>query len=737
MSPQARSAWWIRVVCIASTLLWIFIVLDNTQLLDKFELGVQDAELQLATSRRSPGDIAIVAFDEKSIHQYGPLPWPAEEMDSVVNAIAAHGAKVIAFDFVFTGERAGRSHAVEQSLASEGPFRHAMAASSNIILGTFFDFAPEPTEFASSPALTELENHRLHQIVYLEGASPSGADPPPIPQAYDVHTVAPGIVSAARSYGHLNLIPDADGIIRWMPLIVRFRDNLYSAFSIEVARAYSGDPPPQVRIARGRVDSLALGNLLITTDEQGEMLIRYAGPRATFPTFSVADLLANKIAADALRGRIVLVGATAAGIGDIWATPFDPLLPGVEIHANAIEDILHGSFLVRNWETRLLTVVAIAFLGTFCAFAIPAFSRRGLKEISLFAAAIFPAIILVHYFFFTRTGYSIGLLSPLFATATLLCGTLMVSYFSEERQRRSIENIFGKYLDSRVIEELVSRPERLRLGGERRDLTVLFCDIRNFTTLSEVLPPESTVDMLNDFFTTMTNIIFASGGMVDKFVGDQIMAVWGAPLARPDHAAAACDAALRMRDAFAKISVKWSATASSRATGPENNPKLAKINCGIGINSGPMVVGNIGSARRLSYTVIGDNVNVASRLESLNKSYGTQLIIGPATYEAARDHFIFREIDRVRVRGRSQSHSIYELLCRADEITVSSEWLRAFADGLAAFRRRDWPIASKHFVAAQNSNPADCCAALYLSRVEGFSKTPPPGDWDGSLELHG
>jgi adenylate cyclase len=734
MSPHARSAWLIRVVCVASSILWIFIVLASSPLLEKFELSVQDAELQLS-SHRPPGDIAIVAFDEKSVHQYGPLPWPAEEMDSVVDAISARGARVIAFDFVFSGERAGHAHAIQQSPASEEPFRQAMAASGNVILGTFFDFAPEPNEFASSPALTDLENHRLRQIVYLEGASPSSADPPPIPQAYDVHTVASGLVSAARSYGHLNLIPDADGIIRWMPLVVSFRNNLYSAFSIEVARAYSGAPPPQIRIARGRVDSLSLGDRLITTDEHGEMLIRYAGPHATFPTYSISDLLAGTIPANALRGRIVLVGATAAGIGDIWATPFDPLLPGVEIHANAIENLLHGSFLVRNWATRLLTVAIIAFIGLLTFIVIPALPRRGLKELSSFAAMIFLAVILGHYFIFTRTGYSIGLLSPLFATATLLLGTLMVSYFSEERQRHNVENIFGKYLDSRVIEELVSQPERLRLGGERRDLTVLFCDIRNFTTLAEALPPETTVDMLNDFFTTMTNIIFAAGGMVDKFVGDQIMAVWGAPLARPDHAAAACEAALRMRDAFAQINAKFSETASALAVAAEKTPKLAKINCGFGINSGPMVVGNIGSARRLSYTVIGDNVNVASRLESLNKAYGTQLIIGPATYEAARDKFLFREIDRVRVRGRSQSHAIYELLGRAGETTISTDWLRSFAGALAAFRRRDWPAASNLFTAALTLNPADSCAALYLSRIESLSTNPPPKNWDGSLEL--
>ncbi|MFQ5927384.1 MAG: adenylate/guanylate cyclase domain-containing protein, partial [Terriglobia bacterium] len=259
------------------------------------------------------------------------------------------------------------------------------------------------------------------------------------------------------------------------------------------------------------------------------------------------------------------------------------------------------------------------------------------------------------------------------------------------------------------------------LGGERREVSVLFCDIRNFTTLAEGIPPEASVEMLNDFFTAMTGVVFTSGGLVDKFVGDQIMAFWGAPVERADHAARACAAALEMMEEFRRLRTRWA----------QSHPTRQTMNCGVGINSGPMVVGNIGSARRFSYTVIGDNVNVASRLEALNKLYGTQMLVGPATYAAVRERLRFREIDQVRVRGRTQTLTVYELLGRREEPGLGEDWLVAFAEGLAAYRRREWAAASEAFAAARTRNPADACAEFYLRRAQQFAENPPPEEWEG------
>ncbi len=292
-------------------------------------------------------------------------------------------------------------------------------------------------------------------------------------------------------------------------------------------------------------------------------------------------------------------------------------------------------------------------------------------------------------------------------------------------------------MDRSVISELLERPELLRLGGERRDLTVLFCDIRNFTTLAEGLPPEATVEMLNEFFTTMTGVVFSNSGLVDKFVGDQIMAIWGAPLERQDHAVQGCAAALEMIRAFDELRMRWAHLPvcpwdSSRRPS-DGTP--AGIQCGVGINSGPMVVGNIGSARRFSYTVIGDNVNVASRLEGLNKLYGTQILVGPDTYAAAREKFWFRAIDRVRVRGRTGTLTVYELLARREEVGVDADWLAAFAEGLEAYWQGDWATATRAFGAAVARNSLDACAKFYLSHAEQLAKnSSSQQEWERALD---
>jgi adenylate cyclase len=734
MSPKRRSALLIRMICAGGALLWILLVAADTGLLERFELAALDSELRLAPASRASPEIVIVALDERAVHRYGPLRWPPALMAEVVAALDRAGARVIGFDFVFSGEGERQSPTGSAGALHYQPLREAVARSGKVVLGTYFDFESDPEDRPAPPGFRE---HRVRGVRYLGRATAATAEAP-VPLASEVHLVAPELAEAAHGFGHLNIVPSpGDGIMRWMPLVARYRDDYYTAFDVEVVRAYLGDVQPEVRIGQQRVEGLQLGEHRTTTDERGQLLIRFAGGHGSYTTLSAADLLGGKIPAEQIRNHIVLVGSTAAGAADVWATPLDPLLPGVEIHANAVDNLLHGNSLVRNWLTRLLTYAALALLGLGGALVLPWALGFGMKRVGA-AAALFLAVLLVgHYLLFTRTGYAVALVSPLLATVTLLGGTLAASYFTEERHRQQLERSFEHYLDRSVITELLERPERLRLGGERRDLTVLFCDIRNFTSLAEGLPPEATVEMLNEFFTNMTGVVFARGGLVDKFVGDQIMAVWGAPLERADHATQACGAALEMMKAFGELKAHW-ANLPVCAWDParrENSGEPTAINCGIGINSGPMVVGNIGSARRFSYTVIGDHVNVASRLESLNKLYGTQVLVGPPTYLAAREAFRFREIDRLRVRGRMQLQTVYELLGPGDATAFDEDWLAAFAEGLETCRRQDWAAAARAFAIALDRNPFDACAKFYLSRVEQFAKNPPQAEWEGALYL--
>lgn len=721
MTSARRTPLLIRLACLASSLLWILLLAYDPSLLERFELAALDTELRLAPPPEPAAAIVLVAMDERSVHRYGPLPWPPARVAEVILALERYAPRVIALDLVFTGEREKHGGLRPEQRAGQRPLLEALERSGKVVLRTYFDFEAEQG-LAHARPVSDLRVRRIRRVRFLGG---SGRTLPAVPTGLAVHTNTPELSVVARAYGHLNLLPSRDGIVRWMPLIARYEDDLYAAFPVEVARVSRGDVPAEIVVGRNRIEELLLGNRRITTDEFGRLLLRFAGRRGSYRTVSVVDVLDARLPAELLRDRIVLVGTTAAGAADVWATPLDPLLPGVEIHATAVDNILRGHFLVRNWFTRLLTFLLLAGLGLAGAWLLPRMRVFGLGRWALLGLAFVGVLVLGHYLVFTRLGYALNVVSPLLATVTLFGGTLVVRYFTEEKQRQQVERSFEHYLDRSVITELLDHPERLQLGGDRRELTVLFCDIRNFTTLAEGIPPETSVEMLNEFFTAMTDVVFATGGLVDKFVGDQIMAVWGAPVERPDHAAAACTAALGMREEFARLRARWAEASPARAT----------MNCGFGINSGPMVVGNIGSNRRFSYTVIGDNVNVASRLEALNKIYGTHILVGPATCEAVRDRFRWREIDQVRVRGRTQTLTVYELLGRSEEPLPEANWLAAFAHGLAAYRTRDWPAAAKAFAVAVAANPADACAEFYLRRAEQFIQNPPAEGWEGVLYL--
>ncbi len=737
MTAKRRSALLIRLVCLGGALLWIVLLASDRGLLERFELDVLDTELLLAPAPKASPDVVIIAVDERAVHRYGPLRWPPSRMAEIIQTLDRAGARVIAFDFVFSSDGEKRGGGAPGSRDRYEPLRVAIQQSGRVVLGTYFDFDADSDETLTAPP-ADFRDHRMRSLMYLSGATPASAAPP-APNATSVHSLAPELAAAAASFGHLNLMPSDDGIIRWMPLVARYQSDFYGDFAVEVVRAYlargtnaHGDVRPQLLIGRERVEGLRLGAREIITDERGRLLVRFAGRRSTYTTFSAADLLTGQIPPEKLRDRIVLVGSTAAGAADVWATPLDPLLPGVEIHANAVDNVLRGNFLVRNWRTRLLTFALLGFAGIAGALLLPWARRFGMRRVGALSAAFIVLWVAGHYVFFTRSGYAVGIVTPLLCMVTVLGGTLVVSYFTEEKQRQQVEHCFEHYLDRSVINELLERPERLRLGGERRELSVLFCDIRNFTTLAEGAPPEATVEMLNEFFTIMSGVIFSSGGLVDKFVGDQIMAVWGAPLERADHAARACAAALDMMEQFRRLRARWAGVPESSGANGGRQPSAfpAAINCGVGINSGPMVVGNIGSQDRFSYTVIGDNVNVASRLESLNKTYGTQILVGPPTYQAAREKFRFREVDHLRVRGRSRPIAVYELLGTLEDAEPDREWLAAFAQGIAAFRRREWDTAARAFAAAQARNPLDACAKFYLARLEQFAKNPPQEDWE-------
>jgi adenylate cyclase len=448
------------------------------------------------------------------------------------------------------------------------------------------------------------------------------------------------------------------------------------------------------------------------------LLVNFRGPAKTFPHYPIADILSGKLDQGTFKDKIVLVGATAIGIYDLRVTPFDHLFPGIEIHANVIDNIISQDFLVHpNW-TAILDGFAIVVIGLLLGFVLQRLSAIWGLIVALFLMA---AWVVTNYVMFTR-GIWINLVYPVLTAVVVYTGITVFRYMTEEREKKKIKGAFSYYVNPSVVSEMLKNPDMLKLGGEKRIMTVLFSDIRGFTTISEGLDPEVLVHILNQYLTAMTDIVFKYNGLLDKYIGDAIMAVWGAPLSQPDHARLACVTALEMMAELAELRERWK----------REGGNVPYLDIGIGLNTGPMVVGNMGSESRFDYTVMGDAVNLGSRLEGANKQYGTNIILGEMTYEQIKNLFYCRELDSVAVKGKAKPAKIYELLGRDGQVPHQSlQMARAFNRGLSAYKKRQWDKARRIFSAILAEYPDDTPSRLYIERVAELEINPPPDDWNG------
>ena len=709
MRVLKRAGFLVRILCVAATLVCLLAAMQG--LFEHLDVNVWDA-IDSHTSRPQPSpQIVIVAIDQRSIHEYGPIPWPPRLMARLIHSLDALQPKLIGLDFVYPGEGERKGEAQAESRPGLDELADACRKSGRVVPGTFFDLDPVPeSEVPPAPDF----QRRQHIAARVAAGASSNTRTLPVPIGTGIHTNTPEISAAALATAHVNLLPAPDGAVRWVPLIVRYREDLYPSFDVRLAAAYAGDKDDlEVQLGDYRVEGVRVGTRFVSTDERGRLSLRFAGAAGTFRSISARDVLAGSVKAADMNGVIALVGTTAPASGDIWATPESPTMPGVEIHANAVNDLLQGRYLISNWRTRMITYAAMLAFGVAGFLVLPILRKRGARYIAIVAVATVLVTLAAAVTAFVAAGNVLGIAAPIAQLTLMFGGAIAVNYVTEERYRKQVEHSFRQYLDHNVINELLEDPSRLRLGGERRDLSVLFCDIRGFTTLSEKLPPETIVGMLNDFFTCMSDVVFAADGLVDKFVGDQIMAFWGAPVSRPNHAELACGAALSIRREFLRFAERW-------------RPQLnnSDLNCGVGVNSGPMIVGNIGSERRLAYTVIGDTVNIAARLEAQNKLYGSGILVGPETFELQKHNFVFRQLDEVRVRGRNEAIAVYELLARRGEHEPDAAWLRSFDDGLRAYFAQEWDEALAHFTAARTADSNDATAAYYIRKLQEITALP-------------
>ena len=619
---------------------------------------------------RPPGDhVTIVAIDDPSLAALGRWPWPRSILAQMVERLTDGGARVVAIDILLsepevTNERRVMDRLTEGFQAAGLPasspaaevlrkevaaleradpdtqLRRALERNGRVILPIVFDIrpglptgVPEPSGTPLKSALTRFRSH-AERGRYPPPAAERAT--PPIPQ----------FTEAAPALGHVTMVPDHDGTTRWEALIFEFNGFYYASLGVEAARLGLGLDSAALQLDFGR--TLSVGAIDIPTDPRNRMLIDWAGPPGTFRTVSAKDLLAGKVSEDAIRDRIVFIGTSAAGTYDLRVTPMSPILPGVEKHATVTAAILERRFLQRPDWVELVEAAGIVLWPLLLTWVLPRF--RPVASLGFVAALWAAYYAAIHAAFLS--GIWLPLVYPSLAMGLGFTGITVYRVLTEERQRLWTKRAFQQFVSPEVVERLVANPAELKFGGEIRNLTVLFSDIRDFTTYTEQHPPEEVVEMLREYLTNMADQVLTQQGTLDKFIGDAVMAIFGAPVAFPDHAERACRAALGMIKEIQRLQEKWV------AEGRE------PFQIGIGINTGDMVVGNLGSEQLFDYTVIGDGVNIGARLESLNKEYktSTHIIISETTYQAAKAAIEVRQLGEVKVKGKTRPLVVYELL---------------------------------------------------------------------------
>jgi adenylate cyclase len=525
---------------------------------------------------------------------------------------------------------------------------------------------------------------------------------------------------------------ERDGIVRRVPMVVQAQGNVLPSLSFETLRVATGSSTILVRMDAAGIKGVALPGFEMPTDRNGQLWIHFA-PHDPARFVSALDLLEGRVAADRVSRRLVLIGTSAAGLLDLKTTPNDPVMPGVEVHAQVLESILSNSMLSAP-NYAVVTELAAAFvIGVAIIALAPILSPVFLL---LFGIAFTALLVGTSWYLFAEQKLLIDFTFPLMSSLLIYLTLVFTNFVKEQAQRRQIRSAFGQYLSPTLVEQLAQSPEKLVLGGEARDMTIMFSDVRGFTTISEIYKddPQGLTALMNSFLTPLTNAIIDRKGTIDKYMGDAIMAFWNAPLYDPTHELNACEAALDMLERVERLNREREAAAKA------NGSLFIPINIGVGINTGRCVVGNMGSDLRFDYSVLGDSVNLASRLEGQCKSYGLPIIIGSRTANAAKDKFALLELDFIAVKGKKEPEVVYSIVGRNDLASSGrfQRWRELNMNMLSRYRSRDWTgalAAIEEGLAADEENRFRTLYNIYSERIRTFQITPPPDDWDGAYAL--
>ncbi|MBI4826734.1 MAG: adenylate/guanylate cyclase domain-containing protein [Nitrospirae bacterium] len=629
-SDKKRLSLLIGILLTLATTLLMFLELSP---LVTLEAKLLDYRYKIRGQMAHPDSIVIAAIDEKSIERLGRWPWDRDILARLVNKLEEAESGIIVFDIILS-----------EGESNDRLLGDAIWDAGNVILPIVFDFESKVSqpdnEYLNNAALTSVANEELFRNY------------PPI-MANGVLIPVPELISSVMTLGHINMFPDMDGTLRWESLLIGYKNKLYPSATLQAASAYLGIPNDKIIV--NATSGIQLGNKRdIPTDEYGRTLINYYGPNMTFTHLSISDILEGNIKPEELRGKIILIGATAVGIYDLRVTPVSAAMPGIEKHASVIASIIDGKHLKTAPAYVNFTVLLVT--GLFFSLI---FTRLKAAGASVLTAASLFLISWSAYYLFAKHGLWINVTYPALNIILIFANATLYNYYVEERFAKKIRAMFSSYVTESLVNELIRNPELAKLGGENREVTILFSDIRGFTTFSEKHSPEDVVAILNEYLGEMTKIVLKWKGVLDKFIGDAILCFWGAPVRQDNHAELAIRCALEMMKRLGELQEKWAAEGK------------AGLDIGIGINTGQVIVGNIGAeGMKMDYTVIGDHVNLGSRVESLTRKYEAHILITEFTLEKIRNliatgkisHVSVEGKEKVIVKGKEKPVAVYEIL---------------------------------------------------------------------------
>ncbi len=736
---EQHENWFRMPLVIVMVLLAVALTYFRPYILEQVELKTLDHRFNLRGPIPPDERVVVLAVDDQALSETGRWPWSRDLLAGVVDRVLGeYQAKVLTLDIIFSEPQLNPLRESQRLLNEKGEAEvsqwlreHESFGDVDAILesvikkyhdrlipGYFFypvdGNAPALARERLPAYLKDMENSII-------GAEFSAGAHSFIPRAAAVEANLPRFTHAADLVGFFNFFPDTDGIVRRVPLLMEVNDEIYPSMDLQGLRVFLDYPNMSVNIDSGGVKELQLGEHLIRTDSGGSMMLNHYGRRFTFTHISAADVLAGRADPAIFKDAYVIMGATAVGVYDYRPSPFDADFPGVEGHAAAVANILNDEEIARPEMLDVVELVAVLLLGLICGRLVV---NSGVY-VHIIMIFLVPMLLYgVAYWAFVSLGLWLKVTYLIMGVLMATLPSSMMRYIVESRKRAFIHDAFSRYLAPEVVENLTEHPELLALGGEKRQMTAFFSDIASFSTFSEKMSPEELVHFLNDYLTAMSDIIMEMGGTIDKYEGDAIIAFFGAPLLMEDHALRCVRAALAQQKKLDELRPVWI------------NAGYPAISVRMGLNSGDMVVGNMGTGQHMNYTIMGDNVNLASRLEGVGKVYRTRILISGETWAMVRDDIYARFIDRVRVVGRSTPVNIYEPVGEQGQIPEDILAAgRSYEHAWDLMAQRDFEGAAHGFRELAARFPQDGLYEAMLARMQHYAVQPPKSDWDGVFNL--